>query len=118
LKLGGEGEGVWVGSWVILRTDRGRSGVWGKRIEKKPHCRGQFLGLGFIPSKTSEMGFFGWCTGGCCVTQALCPATFSILDTKMYIATIISDNESHLFSRFSIIWCSLWISLEIIFNWA
>jgi hypothetical protein len=29
------GEGVWVGSWVFLRTDLGRSGAWGKKKKKK-----------------------------------------------------------------------------------
>jgi len=29
------------------------------------------VGLGFIPPKKSLLGFFGWCTGGCWVIEAV-----------------------------------------------
>jgi hypothetical protein len=86
----------------------------------KTQWRGQSLGLSFIPSKTSETGFFGWCTGVGAVSQKPYAPTLSIFDTKMYIHCHYSLTQwkSSIFLIFhSLFGCSLWMSLEIISNW-
>ncbi len=45
--------------------------------------------------------------------RSLMPQTFSILDTKMYIATINSDNESH---QFFLIFHNLVFTVGVVFR--
>ncbi len=65
--------GSWegIGIWVILRTNCGRSGVWGNKKKKNRNPPQRTVRGGWVSSypKKSKAWIFGWCTGGWCVTK-------------------------------------------------